>query len=881
MKSYRRLFDLRLGGRARADAEMDLEIESHLEMRVADLVRAGWSPDAARDEAMRRVGHFDTARRQLHTAARQREAAKRQRDWLGSLAADVRYAIRQAKRAPGFTALAVATLALGIGATTTIFTLVAHVILRPLPFPHPEQLLAVAGLDSARHRVDVISSADWLDWRRARSLQGSAIYSYPFRLGILSSDSATRVSVERVSGNFFEVMKPEFVVGRPFTEDEALDRAPVVVISESLWRRMFSADARLETPLRTAGGSFTIVGVVADGRDFPAGTEVWFPMGFTAATDPIRVNVNWIHVARMRPGFTAEQVEAELTTIARGIRVVDPTALYDFGATVVTLGESVVGDASTYLGMLMAVVFGVLLIVCANVAAAGMARAAARGREMAIRTSLGAVRGRLIQQVLIEHLCLGLFAGLIALFIAWASVRGIIAVWGGQIPRASEVSIDGAVFGFALAMSVVSGVTAGVLPSLRVTRVSLSETLASGGRTAAKGGRNLAGASLVTGEIAIALLLLTGAGLLIRSFRTVLGRDIGFNTNVATSEVALIGPTYTRDAARRYTYWNALIESYKTIPGVQGVGVANWIPLGVTAQSFIEIAGRNVGRVGAVYRSVSDGYFQALDMPLIAGRLFDRQDDPNGERVAIINKHLAELYWPSESPIGKQIRAQSMEARPGGAPWLRIVGVVGNVRSFGLEADVRPEMYVLYRQTPSWTMNMTALVRASVPADRLLREMRSRALAVDPHAAADVGTLDARLRATLAGRVLTMSLLTGFAGIALLLAALGIYGVLSYSVTQRTRELAVRAALGAQRGQLLRLVIGSGSRVVAFGTLLGVIAALALTRLLQSMLVEVDAIDPLSFVAAIVVLTLVAFVAILVPAVRATRLNPLIALQSE
>jgi putative ABC transport system permease protein len=502
---------------------------------------------------------------------------------------------------------------------------------------------------------------------------------------------------------------------------------------------------------------------------------------------------------------------------------------------------------------------------------------------MAIRTSLGAMRGRLIQQLLIEHLCLGLIGGVIGLFIAWGAVRGILAVWGSQIPRAGEVSLDAGVFLFALAMSVVSGVLAGVLPSLRVTRVSLGGTLSAGGRTAAKGGRNLAGASLVTGEIAVALLLLTGAGLLIRSFRTVLGRDIGFNTNVATAEVALTGPMYATDTARRYAYWDRLIESYRSIPGVEAVGVANWIPLGITGQSFIDIGGRDVSGAGAVYRSVSERFFQALDMPLLTGRLFDRQDGASTQRVAVINRRLAQLYWPGENPIGKQVRARSMEAGPRGvpAPWLTIIGVVGDVRTYGLESDARPELYVLFRQTPSWTTNMTALVRGSVPASRLLREMRARAAALDPQLAVDVGTLDARLRATLAGRVLTMSLLSGFAGLALILAALGIYGVLSYAVTQRTRELAVRAALGAQRGQLLRLVLGAGLRVVVVGMLLGVVASLLLTRMLESMLVEVNAIDPISFVGAVGVLVVVSFVAILVPSLRATRLDPMIALQAE
>jgi len=493
------------------------------------------------------------------------------------------------------------------------------------------------------------------------------------------------------------------------------------------------------------------------------------------------------------------------------------------------------------------------------------------------------VRGRLVQQLLIEHVCFALVGGAIALFLSWVAVRGILVVWGNQIPRSADMSLDAGVFLFAFVMSIVSGVLAGVLPSLRVTRVSLSGMLSVGGRTAARGGKNLAGASLVTAEIAVALLLLMSAGLLIRSFRSVLARDIGFSTNVATAEVALTSPMYATDTLRRFAYWDALIEAYRTMPGVTAVGVANWIPLGLTGKTFVDVFGSDVVGPGAVYRSVNEGFFRALDMTLIAGRLFDTQDAATTQRVAVINRRLAALYWPGESPLGKQIRARGMESGPRGAPapWLTVVGIVGDVRTYGLESDARPELYVFFRQTPFWTANMTVLVRGSVPASRLLREMRSRANAIDSRLAADVGTLDDRLRGTLASRVMTMSLLTGFAGLALILAALGIYGVLSYAVTQRTRELAVRAALGAQRGQLLRLVIGAGLQVVAVGLLLGAIASFLATRLLDSMLVDVSAIDPVSFIAATAVLLGVSFVAILIPSLRATRLDPMIALQVE
>jgi putative ABC transport system permease protein len=877
---YRRLFDLRLGDNARVDAEMDREIEAHIAMRAADLEREGWSAEDARAEARRRFGNFDDARKRLHAAARQREANMRQRDRLGSFIADVRYALRQAQRAPGFTALAIATLALGIGATTTMFTLVDSVLLRPLPFPHPERLMMLFGADSAKNEIQEVSSADWLDWRRAQSLESSALYSFQFRQGIIVGDSAVRVNSETVSGEFFKVLSPKFVAGRGFTNEEAQAGEPVVVIGERMWRSSYGADPKLAAPLRTSGQAYKIVGVVADGAEFPAQTDVWMPTPITLRTDPTRINVNWLLVARLRPGVSAAAASAELSSIARGILAFDPTALYDHGASASPLAQFVVGPVSLYLTLLMGVVLCVLLIVCANVAASSLARASVRAREMAVRTSLGAARHRLVQQLLIEHVMLGILGGAIGLFVAWISLRGILVVWGDQIPRANAVTMDARVFAFALGISIVAGALAGTIPALRLTRFSLREVLSSGGRTSASGGRNLAGSSLVSLEIALAVLLLTGAALLIRSFRSVIGRDIGFDTNVATAEAMLSGPLYARDSVRRFAYWESLIDEFQRIPGVRAVGVANWIPLGITGQGFIDVDGHAATSEGAIYRTVSPGFFDALDMQLIAGRLIGKTDGPGTQRVVVINRTMANKYWPGENPLGKLVRARSMEGAK--SPWLTVVGVVGDVRGHGLESDVAPEMYVFYRQAAAWRSNvMTVLVRGPGRASSLFAEMKKRAHSVDPRLAIDVGTLDTRLRNRLAQRTLTMSLLSGFAGIALILAALGIYGVLSYAVTQRTRELAVRAALGARPPQLLGLVLAAGIRVVVVGLAFGIVAAFWLMRMLQSMLVDVSPLDPVSYVGAVVVLFIVSLAAIVIPALRATRLDPMIALQSE
>ena len=714
-RAYRRLVDLALGGGRRIDAEMDQEIDAHLEMRVADLVRAGMSPDEARAEAKRRFGDFESARRRLHAAARQRDASVRHRDVLGSVLADLRSARRQAWRAPGFTAIAIGTLALGLGATTAIFTLLERVVLRPLPFPQPEQLLSVSGLDSARRETFTVSSADWLDWRGSTALQSSALYSIPFRQGIVAGDSATRLSAVTATGGLFGVLGSRFVLGRAFTESDATEGTPVVVISERVWRQTFGADPTLAAPLRTAVRAYTIVGVVASDQGFPEGVDVWFPVDVTLQPDPSRVNINWLMIARRKQDVSTDQAWAALTGVARGIRERDPTALYDYGVTTKSLTNSVIGGVSSYFKMLIATVGIVLLIVCANVAASGMARAQARAREMAVRASLGAARTRLVQQMLVEHVWLGLLGGILGLGLAWAAIRGVLAVWGDRIPRASEVSMDGRIFAFALGLSLIAGALSGILPALRVTRVSLSGVLQSGGRGAAAGGRNLTGASLVSLEIALALLLLTGAGLLIRSFRSVLSRDIGFDTNVATAEAALGGPVYAEDSLRRYAYWDQLVAELRAIPGVQSVAVSQWIPLGLTGQGFVDVEGRDVNGMGAVYRTVSEDFFRTLRIPLVVGRTFGAEDGFTTSRVVVINRVMAQRFFPGESPIGRRIRARSQEPAPHGqpAPWLTIVGIVGDIRTYGLESDARPEMYVDFRQTPWRTTGMTALVRGS------------------------------------------------------------------------------------------------------------------------------------------------------------------------
>ena len=875
----------RLGGNPAA--EMDQEIDAHLELRIDDLVRSGMSPDAARAEAERRFGNLRTARHQLHAAARRREAALRHRDWLGAVKADIRFGVRQIHRSAAHSALAVVTLALGIGMTTAMFTLVERLMLRPLPFPHPEQLVALQGEDSLRHPILTVSSQDGLDWRdQSQAFTAIAFHGFPFRFDATTGDSATRFNMVSASGDFFAVMGSRFLVGRPFTLAEAQSHARVIVVSEPFWRDYLGADPTLARPLPVGGNSYQVVGVVASGAEYPSNVDVWLPMAMVPdAGGAMRNNINYHVVGRLKPGTTVAQAGRDLARVSRNIREHDTGGLYDFGGQVLPLESLVVtADVTSSLQLLMRSVVVVLLLVCANLTIATLGRGASRRQEMAVRASLGATRGRLVTQLLVEHVLLALVGGLAGVVVAWATVRAMVTAWGNWIPRASEVHLDFAVLGFAAGVSIVVGILAGLLPAWGGSRVSLQQVMKQGGRTAVAGRTGVASA-LVIAEFALALTLLAGAGLLIHSFQRLLGRDLGFDRRLATAEIDLAGPKYAKDSAQRLATWDQLIAAFRAIPGVQKVGVANWVPLGTAGSGFIDIAGRDRTDGGAGYRVVSEDYLPALGVRLLRGRGFGAEDVPSGVRTVLINQAMANRYWPNEDPIGKQVRAKSMEAGPRGdqdAPWITIVGVVSNVRQWGLETEPVPEMYTSFRQAPQWrTSSMTAVISSQLPTSQLFASMRARMREVDPHLAADISTMEIQLSNQLAPRRLTMTLLSGFAALALLLAALGIYAVLSYTVVQRSRELAIRSALGAQRGDLLAMVVRNGAMTAGAGIVVGIGAALALSRLLQAMVVDVSTLDPLAFAGAVVVLGIAGSAAILIPALRATRMDPLLVMKGE
>ncbi len=882
---FKRLFRLRRRGAADLATEVDDEIDTHLALRARELERYGMSPSEAWAEALRRFGDLPDAKRRLRESARMRETALHRRGVFDGLRHDLRIALRQARRSPTFTTLALLTLALGIGATTAVFTLVDHALLRPLPFSEPDRLVSLFGRDSLGRTISRVSAGNWWDWReRTTTLEDIAIHQ-DASATMLVDGVAERVAAQEVSGNFFEVLRPRMIVGVGFTDAQIAEDRQLAVVSEGYWRSVLGAPPRLDVPVRIFGRPVRIAGVIAAGHEYPAGSDVWLPgspMGMSRGTGMLRNYINYTAIGRLAPGVTIERARAEMDAIARAITASDPASLYAYGMVVSPMQDVIVGGSRDYLHLLLGAVALVLLIACANLASANLARGAGRSRELAIRAALGAGRGRLVRQLMVEHLLLALAGGAAGVLLAHWIVRLMLTAARGQLPRWNEVAIDGRILAFAILVSVLAAVLSGLLPTLRLSRVPLRDAMAQGGRGAV-GPRRLTGSLLVGGQVALALVLLTGAGLLIRSFRTLTSRDLGFAVQeIVAAELTLEGTSIAQERSRSDAFWGDLVSSIGAAPGVLAAGAANRVPLGRGGSTFLEIQGRDEPGAGASYRVVTDGYFAALGVPHLAGRPFDATDRMGSERVALVNRRMAERYWPGRSPIGERVRATTMEGGPArAAPWVTIVGVVADFRHWGYDDEAQEEMYALYRQVPFPATTMTVVARGTMPPDQLVRLMRAEIRARDPTIAAEVGRFTERRRALLAERTFPMFVLTGFGALALTIAGVGLYAVLSYTVAQRTRELAVRTALGADRGNLMGLVLSQAARVLATGSLCGIIGAAYVSRALDALLVETSPRDALTFTAATVVLFGIGLLAASVPAWRATRISPMIALQGD
>ncbi len=806
---------------------------------------------------------------------------------------DLRYGARMLLKSPGFTSIAVITLALGIGANTAVFSLVNSILLRQLPFREPAQLVWVSSRRTAPGKYS-FTLPDFIDYRdQNRSLSGIAAYT-PWSANLTDQGEPEQLQGLRVSDNAFELLGVEAGAGRALAPgDDAPGQQYVAVLSHGLWQRRFGSDPQLVgKKLTLNGASYTVVGILPPQFFFPT-REAELVVPLAPDADPLRSmrsSTNFLRaLARLKPGVTREQAEADLTAVAERIRREYPVAnAQKLGVTLSPLHEEVVGAFRLALLVLLGAVGMVLLITCANLANLALARAAGRRREMAVRAALGGTRRRLVQQLATESLLLALLGAGLGLLLAFYGIDLLLALSPATLPRAAEVGVDFRVLGFTLALSLLAGVIFGLAPAWQATRLNLNEELKGSGRGTGGEQQNRVRSLLVVSEIALSVVLLAGAGLLIKSFLRLQVANPGFEAgNALAIRLSLPKSQYSNRAAVT-AFYEKLRPQLESLPGVEAVGIVSALPLsGVGFSIPFTIEGRATSpdeTHRADYRVVDAGYFRALKIPLISGREFNGRDTAETPRVALISQNLARRHWPNGSPLGARLRINDNNQGP--RP-VEVVGVVGNVKHFSLDDEPAPHIYLPVHQAHedgvAWLTNTQYwLLRTTVDPLTLSAAARREIQAVDRNApASNIRSMEQYLAASIAPRRFNLRLLTIFAGSALILAGAGLYGVISYVVAQRKRELGIRIALGARAGDVLKMVIGQGMALAIIGLALGLLAALALTRLMVGLLFGVSATDPLTFIIIALMLTLVALLACYIPARRATKVDPLVALKNE
>jgi putative ABC transport system permease protein len=814
---------------------------------------------------------------------------------MDTLLQDLRYSLRRLAKSPAFTAIVVLTLALGIGANTAIFSAVNAVLLRPLPYREPQQLVTIEHAYPSLDLEAPVSVPGFLDYqKRGRSFESMAVQT-GWQANLTGVGEPVRMQGQRVTGKFFVTLQVPALLGRTLQPGEdSAGREHVAVVSYDAWQRIFGADpAIVGRNLSLNGESYEVVGVMPSGfRDFFNRTaEIWAPLVFTAdqMTDENRTHEFLNLTSRLKPGVPVEQAAGEMRTLAEQLKREYPdNYATDWSLLVTGLSLQATGDVRPALLVLLGAVGFVLLIACANVANLLLARAAARSKEIAVRTALGATRERLLRQLLTESIIVSLAGGAVGLLLAYLGVRSLVAMDIGNLPRSEEIGIDGTVMIFTLAISLLAGVLFGLAPAIHTVTPDVHGALKEGGRgTTADRGSHALRRSLVVTEVALALTLLTGAGLLLKSFARLQGVDPGFDpTNLLTFNIALPQTRYANDTTQA-GFFDQVLPAIARVPGVLDVGATSVMPFGGSwSTGSFEIEGyqppeNQPGPWGDI-RVVSPQFFETMRIPLLRGRYLTDQDRDRSRPVAVIDQEFVRRYWPNVDPLGKRFTF----GPPDGVTdttqneWIEVVGVVGHTAHEGLDADARLQLYLPYRQVTF--PFMAVAVRTQGNPERYVNLVRQAVRSVDPdQPISGVSNMEELLSKSVGQRRLSMMLLSLFSGIALVLASIGIYGVMSYSVTQRARELGVRIALGADRGTVLRLVLRQGMKLALLGIGIGLGAALALTRLIESQLYGVAATDPATFGLVAAVLATTALLANLIPAVRAMRTDPAVILREE
>jgi putative ABC transport system permease protein len=819
---------------------------------------------------------------------------------------DIKLALRGFAKTRGFTAIAVATLALAIGANSAVFSLINALLVRPLPYQEPSRIALIweqfktQGLE----RIPC-SPPEFLDLQKEfQSGTGLAAFNYQtFNIG--GGDVPERISGAVVSPSLFPLLGVESIKGRAFArEEEGIGHDDVIVISERLWKRRFNADPMLVgKTLLLNGRNYTVIGIMpakfefpiplygVQGNQFAERVDIWKPIAFTSEELKQRGSRSYGLITRLRPGVSLTQAQAELDKIiSNWVQTYkDNYGGGGFGAKIYALHDQVVGQMRTGLGILLGAVVFVLLIACANLATMLLARASARERELAIRVALGAGRWRLLRQMLTESVLLAAAGAAIGIFLSVWGLELLKEIGARTIPRLAEVDVDLVVLIVTTVVAVGTGILFGLIPAFASAKPELTEVLKEGGRSSTTGARrNQVRNSLVVAEIALALVLLVGAGLLLKSYARVQNIDPGFDRrNILTAELDLSETKYPQRGSDNYNhgaamtnFWNEALRRVQQLPGVEAAGLTVVLPLsGSNTDSSFAIEGRelrpNEPGPDEELRIVTADYFRVLRTPLLRGRFFSEGDNVDAPGVAIINDALAKKYWLNEDALGKRITFS--DTRKPDVKWLTIVGIVRSIRHRGLDVDPAPEYYLPLAQRPQSSMILA--VRSVQDSRGLASAIRREIQSIDPdQPIANVRTLENVTADSVAPRRMSMVLLGAFAGIALLLAGVGIYGVISYLVVQRTHEIGVRMALGAQRSDVLRLVVGHAAKLVGIGTLIGLLLALFSTRTLSALLYNVGAFDAGTFIFVTIALAAIAVLASYIPALRATRADPMIAL---
>ncbi len=859
----------------RIAGEIADELRHHEDLLTERLIGEGRSRAEARKEARRRIGN----RARLQDVGYDVRGGGQ----LEALVQDLRYAGRRLMAAPAFACIAIVTLALGIGANTAIFSVAAGILLRPLPYPAANRL-AMVWMDNSRINVreDWHSYPNYLDYNtRNTTFDAMAAFNRRY-LTLTGSGDPERLNGAHSSASLFDVLGVRPMLGRTYSAEEDQAGAMVAVLSHGLWKRRFGARPDIVgRKIVLNGAAREVIGVMPDGFGFPSrDTQLWVPSPATKEMRQRRTLV-WLQViGRIKPGVTVGQAQSDLERINADIVRTFPDQK-GYGIRVEDYRKQIVGRIEPALVALLGAVLFVLLIACTNVANLLLARASSREREVALRAALGAGHGRIVRQLLTESVLLGVLGGAAGLALGWIGVNAFVAMAPDDLPRLTDIAIDGRVLAFTTTIALLTGLLFGLVPALQMARTDPLHTLKEGGRAATSLGRALR-RGLVVIEVALSVVLLVGAGLMIRSLTRMQQLNLGLHTDgVLSARVSLSGDRYREDAACA-EFARRLVERAAALPGAERAATIGTVFLSATPNSTnFSIEGRPEfkpeERVEVPVDSITPDYFRVLEVPLRAGRFFDQRDGADAPPVVIINETMARRFWRDENPLGRRIKYGLLSSR---GRWMTIVGVVADTRRTGYEADVRPETYVAQSQSPD--VGLALLIRTTGEPTALVPSLRAALQEIDPLIPLEsVHPLNDEVVAMTAGRRLNTTLFTVFAAIAAILAAVGIYGVVATSVEQRTRELGVRLALGATGGSILRMVLVEGLALVGVGLLLGLLAALALSGAMARLLYEVRPTDAATLTSITLLTVIVALLASLVPAVRAVRVDPVTALRAE